>query len=220
MNSKRNDENGNQQLSANKQRRQILAGSLLAAAGMLWKPSPALGNRGRGRGRGSSLVVDVACLGHTLALDTAAALTPPGFNPPNEMRGVSFYVEGAMYPQGVIPAGINDFDPTAHMDSMIGHWMCRGWLITAEDRPTPHAITTQEYLFQVIDSDNAPSPEDTLVSSGLEGGGQFFNRAVIGGSGQYRHARGEVVQETIGSNTTILNVFGVNAPTFRFHFDF
>ena len=214
---KHNEKEQDDLTTADQRRRNILAGgSLLAAASMLWKPSKAHANRGRG----SSLVVDVACLGHTMALDTASAL-PPGFIPPNEMRGASFYVEGAMYPQGVIPAGQNGFDPAEHTDSMIGHWLCRGWLMNDANRPNPHGITTQEYLFGLIDaSDPAPSPEDTLVSSGTEGGGMLFTRAVVGGSGQYKHARGQVVQETLGRNATILNVLGVPAPSFRFYFDF
>lgn len=47
-----------------------------------------------------------------------------------------------------------------------------------------------------------------------------FTRAVIGGSGRYSDARGDVLQETIGSNTTMLTGLPVNAPNFRFYFNF
>jgi len=126
-------------------------------------------------------------------------------------------VEGALYRGGTIPPGAG-FDPANA--TPIGHWLCRGWFMNHPERPAPGAITTQEYLLEVIDSSEAPSPTNTLVSSGLEGGATEFTRAVIGGSGRYRDARGDVVQETIGTNTTILNVFGAPAPNFRFHFNF
>ena len=193
-----------------KGRREILgASSLLAAAGLLWKP----GNANAAGGRGGSLMLDVACIGTSFAPDTGSALDFAG----GDFRGMSFYVEGEVFAGGVIPGGPG-FDPSSAMQ--IGHWLCRGWFMNSPARPAPGAITTQEYLLQVIDSTDLPSPPDTLVSSGLEGGAMEFVRAVVGGTGQYVDARGEVVQETIGNNTTILNVFGAPAPNFRFYFDF
>lgn len=61
---------------------------------------------------------------------------------------------------------------------------------------------------------DTPSPRHTLVSSGVEG-----IRAVIGGTGRFRTARGEVFQEVIGTNNTTVNVLGLPSPNFRFHFD-
>ncbi len=190
-------------------RQAVGAASLLAAAGLLWKPGAAKAQAGRG----GSLVLDVACIGHSFAPDFTGVLDQAG----GDFRGLSFYVEGALFPGGTIPPGPG-FDPAGAMQ--IGHWLCRGWFMNDSARPAPVAITTQEYLLEVIDSESNPSPAHTLVSSGLEGGAESFVRAVVGGTGDYRHARGEVVQQTIGSNTTILNVFGGPAPNFRFHFDF
>ena len=194
-------------------RRMLEAIPVIAAAGFLWKPAAAAQN---GVGRGSRLAVDVACLGHTLALNFAGAVFDP-FNS-GDFRGASFLVEGALYPAGTIPAG-DGFDPGSASGQMMGHWLCRGWLMFNDDRPAPHAITTQEYLLGVI-SAGQPSPPDTIVSSGVEGAVQFAHRAIVGGSGQYRNAGGHVVQETTGTNTTTVNVFGIPAPNFRFHFDF
>ena len=187
------------------------AASLLAAAGLLWKPGQA---QAQGGGRGGQLVLDVACLGHSFAPDFTGALDPNN----GDLRGLSFYVEGLIFPAGTILPGSADFDPSSVPP--IGHWLCRGWFMNYPSRMAPGAVTTQEYLLSVIDSVENPSPLDTLVSSGLEGGANVFTRAVVGGSGRYRHARGEVVQETIGMNTTILNVFNENAPNFRFYFTF
>lgn len=214
MRRKQHEKTTTEQPAVDAGRRQILGTApFIAAASLLWKPTSAAA--GAGVGRGSRLVVDVACLGNTLALDFAGALDAAG----GDLRGTSFYVEGALYPAGTIPMGAG-FDPAGAMMAMMGHWLCRGWFMLHPGRLEPTVITTQEYLLQVIDSAQAPSPKDTLVSSGVEGTFQFAHRAIIGGSGQYRHARGEVVQEVIGTNATILNGIGDPAPNFRFHFDF
>lgn len=42
---------------------------------------------------------------------------------------------------------------------------------------------------------------------------------MIGGTGRYRKAQGEVVQDVIGTNTTVLNFVEEPAPNFRFSFD-
>jgi hypothetical protein len=85
------------------------------------------------------------------------------------------------------------------------------------ERPLPHVMTTQEYLFGLITPEHL-SPVDTLVSSGVEGGFELAHRAVIGGSGHYRHARGDVRQVTTGTNTRELVPGVLAAPTFRFLF--
>lgn len=158
-------------------------------------------------------MVDVACFGDTFRGDFDAITGQA----PGDRRGASFFVEGGLYPQGTILPG-DGFDLTAVADSMVGHWLCRGWFIDHPGRPEPHVLTTQEYLLQVITGDE-PSPPDTLVSSGVEGGVDLSHRAIIGGSGQYRHARGDVAQEVIGTNLSVLPS-GAQAPNFRFYFDF
>jgi hypothetical protein len=124
-----------------------------------------------------------------------------------------------VYPAGMIPPGPG-FDPGAA--TAMGHWLCRGWFLHKPDRPQPGVVTMQEYLLGII-TQEVPSPADTLASSGVETGGFPVPptvRAITGGTGRYRHARGEVVQEITGTNTTTLNVFGGPAPNFRFHFRF
>lgn len=199
-----------------RRRRLLTGGSIATAAGLLWKPAKAGANQGDGQGQGSSLVFDVACFGDTFRGDFDA--TAMGLGLPDERRGATFFVEGAIYPQGVIPADVFDFEPADHMDSMIGHWLCRGWFMDHPGRPEPHVLTTQEYLLQVVTSEE-PSPADTLVSSGVEGGIEVSHRAIVGGSGMYRHARGDLEQVVIGTNTTVLPS-GAQAPNFRFYFDF
>ena len=201
------------QKPVNEGRRKILtASSLLMAAGLLWKPQPVAAREGRGRG--GHLVLDVACLGDTFAPNFNGALDQGS----GDLRGTSFYVEGLIYPAGTIMPG-TEFD--LQSAPAMGHWFCRGWFTTFPDRPEPGVITSQEYLLDFITPETL-SPEDTLASSGVENAGLGLPavRAVIGGTGRYRDARGEVVQETVGTNTSVLNVFDVPAPTFSFHFTF
>ncbi len=214
------EEERNEKLEANDpkalniSRRKVLAASpLLVAAGLMWKPQPVAAREGRGRG--GDLALDVACLGDTFAPNFNSVLDVSS----GDLRGGSFYVEGLIYPEGTIePGTVFDLEST----DAIGHWLCRGWFMTNPARPEPSVVTSQEYLLGVFDFPETVSPENTIASSGLENGGPGFQavRAIIGGTGRYRDARGEVVQETVGTNTSVLNVFGAPAPTFKFNFTF
>ena len=65
----------------------------------------------------------------------------------------------------------------------------------------------------------AYSPADQLTSSGVEGGVPLVVRSVIGGTGRYKGAGGEVYQQQTGTNKTILNDgSNMRAPNFRFYF--
>lgn len=161
-----------------------------------------------------SLVVEVACLGHTIR-----EMAPPLFWPlvdelgeldEGDLRGGSWYVEGMMYPEGTILG--DGFIPT-DVDR-IGTWFCRGNGMSHSERQDPHLVTQQEYYFGSLADD--PIGSRMLLSTGVEGrdtDGWRAHRAVVGGTGLYRGARGEVIQEEIGINST-------EAPNFRFEFDF
>ena len=188
------------------QRRQILAAApLIAAAGALWKPTAASAQKGNGIG--SRLTLDVACFGDTFRGDFDGVAS-------GERRGATFFVEGAIYPQGAIPPGPG-FDPSSAASMMLGHWLCRGWFIDHPGRPEPQSLRRRSTCCRSSRARNLPPP-DTLVSSGVEGGILVSHRAILGGSGKYRHARGDVAQEVIGTNITVLPS-GDNAPNFRFH---
>jgi hypothetical protein len=211
-------------------RRQWLArAGLLTAFGALWSPTAA-NAQNDDRGRTPNLEFDVACLGHTFRpIFPGPPYAPVQATPPPDLpgvggpdsRGAVFIVEGLVYPAGTIPAG-NGFDPASVPAQ--GHWLCRGWFISYLDRVLPHVVTTQEYLCGLI-TPAQPSPADTLVSSGVEGAIAVANRAVIGGTGRLRHARGDIRQVVIGLNTTVLLPPEVTggapflAPNFRFYCD-
>ena len=128
-------------------------------------------------------------------------------------------MEGLLYPGGTIPDG-NGFVPTP--DGAIGHWFCRGTFQVHPGRPEPHVMTNQEYVFGLIDAEHL-FPPDMLTTVGLEGTEENFvamHRAVTGGTGKYRGARGECTQVHIGANSTVWadDPTG-NAPNNRFDFD-
>lgn len=157
-----------------------------------------------------TLSFDVACNGN-LWRDVLPA------NPENDSDFRSaFMVEGYMYPLGTIPG--DGFIPTPN--GAIGTWFCRGWVIIDGDRPEPHVNSIQEYVFGDI-SDERLFPPDKLSSSGLEGTvtEQVSTRAVIGGTGKYMGALGQVTQAGNGVNTTVLRGTPDPAPNFIFEFD-
>jgi hypothetical protein len=214
--------NGRTVMTANAlDRRQWLTRtSALAALGAMWSARPAQAHDDDNRER-ADLVIDVACLGYTLRPNfpgppyAPVQSTPPADLGGTDSRGASFIVEGLIYRGGTIKEATG-FDPFSRR--AIGHWFCRGWFVSHTERPLPHALTTQEFVLGMITPEQL-SPPDTLVSSGLEGGPAVFHRAVIGGTGRYRHASGDQQERVIGTNTTLL-LPGLLAPTFRFSFRF
>jgi hypothetical protein len=91
-------------------------------------------------------------------------------------------------------------------------------------RTVPHLLSTQNLFLGAFTPDTLTPP--MLVVAGVENGNDPDNepvmRAVKGGTGPFRFARGEVRQERIGRNTTALRTFStyaeVYAPNYRFHF--
>jgi hypothetical protein len=191
-------------------RRKVLAGAGaggLAALASMWQPATALAHE---KPKGD-LVLDVACLGQTLAPDLAAGLNPGA----GDLRGAGFFVEGLIYRAGTIPPG-DGFDPASA--EAFGTWLCHGWIMLHAGRPEPHVVSTQEYMLAFVTPSN-PTPRDQLISMGAEGGVPRAVRPIVGGTGRYRRARGEVVQHLLGTNTTVLNKLGMPAPNLRFDFN-
>lgn len=154
---------------------------------------------------------DVACLGHLWRWADIS-------NPENDADfRTPFLVEGWIYPEGTIPG--DGFVPTP--ERATGHWFCRGWTAIDDNRSEPHAASNHDYIMGEILEDRL-FPPDTLASTGLEGtnGSQVGVRAVIGGTGKYLGATGEVRQINNGFNTTVFaDGSGDNAPNFVFEID-
>ena len=160
--------------------------------------------------RREQLTIDVACLGNKWRHSD-----PIMKQGPDDFRA-GFSVEGLMYPEGTVPP--EGFVPTR--DGAIGHWICRGWVIIDRDRGEPHATTVQEYMFDLMTPDEL-FPTTALTSSGIEGTvtSQRSTRSVIGGTGDYFGATGQVTQRHNGTNTTVF-FDGSNDPAWNFIFDF
>jgi hypothetical protein len=189
-------------LTADLDRRQLLAralfGSLGAVAGLSTFHSEV---EAAGQHR---IVFDIAVLGNTFTFLPAPGATDHDTN----WRGSIFFVEGNLYPRDTIPAGVTDWDPSSA--TPIGHWFGRGCSINRtgrpgeEDRPEPFSIMDFDYVFGRIVPD-ALFPRDQLMSSGLTGTGDPMQRslhAVVGGTGRYHAAQGDVRFQTTGFNLT------------------
>ena len=116
--------------------------------------------------------------------------------------GNSFVTQGYIYEHGtldgsngVLPDGSPEFP-----DKVIGSWTCRGWFIGdgAHTASGPWVITTQLYDL------GEKAGDISLMSDGYEIAdvNEAVQRAIIGGSGPYRKARGEASQVLLGFNTT------------------
>lgn len=203
-------------------RRDFLRGAAFAGAGVAVGAvgagvAGAVTNDGDSR---SEVSFDVACLGQTFRAVFLPALPDlsqlNGGLADNDLRGSPFWVEGWIYPAGTIPEG-DGFIPTE--DGVIGTWICRGHLIISPDRADPHIASHQEYYFG--DFVQNPIGAEMLMSEGLEGRDTerwSAERAITGGTGQYRGARGVITQSMIGFNSTI-DFDGFNALNFRFDAD-
>ena len=170
-----------------------------------------------------------------------------------DVRGDNFYVEGALYPGGTIPDPTvpTQSRPGSRASRQYqvvwdftkaqpaGHWLSRGWAIingvpeyrdskgtvVERARTEPHLLTEQNYVFGRMTGDNL-TPE-TLISSGADDGNdpekEVLVRAITGGTGRFKFARGQVVERILGRNTTTLRSFSnfpnAYAPNYRFEFE-
>jgi hypothetical protein len=178
----------------------LLGGAAAVAAGVAPSVAAAKG----------SVTVEVAVLGDTYRQLTAAAVA----GDPDDVRGSTFYVEGFIFSPGTIKG--EDFNPYAHQPK--GLMVATGSLMSFGRRPAPFYVSNHVYTFGNIRFDRL-FPANQLASYGLEGSddeSQAMHRAITGGTGIYAGASGEVVQTTIGVNSTDLP--GGAAPTYKFEF--
>lgn len=195
-------------------RRRLLTGLAVGGAAVVGGVvgGVAVSTVGSGGFSRESLDLDVACIG-----ETWRDVVPRNPADDSDFR-FPFLVEGWMYPKGTVPS--DGFIPTE--SGSVGRWFCRGWLILDGSRPEPHIVSAQEYVFGTI-SPESLFPPDNLASSGLEGTfltTQPAARAVVGGTGVYMGAAGQVLQAGNGLNTSVLDDgSGENAPNFVFSFD-
>lgn len=147
---------------------------------------------------GRKFALDIACNGNTVALNPANPTAPP-FS-----RGDVGVVTGNIYPEGTLPSGVTTSDPSA--PGNIGTWRCL--FVSLAEPPIVGAIT---YYLAFVETNGE---ESMLLVQGLNSH-QFPGSvprvlAVVGGTGKYAAARGEVREEVIGTN-------GSGCFNLRFH---
>lgn len=222
----------------------------LAGVGALAAASSPAKSAGEKTMRHETLVIDVAVLGHTNYDNEsgAANLHPDYVNRvkgksrdgflKSDTRGSMFYFEGVIYPGGTIPDPSAD-DPDGVIwdfpKEPMGTFFDRGWVVINNKsdgpyvaRPDPHLLSHADYyLGGIVGPDNL-TPTDMIATVGLENGtppNDVVTRAVVGGTGRYATASGQVVQRRVGRNTTPIRGldlpygFEPPSPNYRLTFD-
>lgn len=132
--------------------------------------------------------------------------------------GTEFITQGYIYPAGTITCednqcnGVLEDGSPEFPDLVIGTWLCRGWTLgDAQTTSGPVVITTQ-----LFDLGDMPS-EETIVTDGYELAdfNLEFQRAITGGTGRYRLARGVQIQEFLGWNPTLGVALGIELKLAR-----
>jgi len=137
---------------------------------------------------------------------------PDPADPKNPVRGSTFIVYGKIFPAGTIPSGVTSFDP--NQPGSIGTWVCRG-VFLADYADVVSGAAKQ--LFHTSQLFMFPSDDIMLVTEGLEGNvGVSTHRIVIGGTGPFAGATGQLLQETIGVNQSGAGLFDLRF-TFQIH---
>ena len=135
--------------------------------------------------------------------------------------GNAFVTQGFIYPYGTLNDSngvINEYDDKGNLvdvhpefpEQVIGEWVCRGYFIGNGFRTEtgPVVITTQLYDFYAEPgaqvSPVKASGRLNLVTEGYElvDVGVPVERAVTGGTGRFKRARGEAVQVLLGTNAS------------------
>jgi hypothetical protein len=130
--------------------------------------------------------------------------------------GSDFVTEGLIFEAGALDNSLG-FDANGNVleevaDQVIGEWKCFGYMIGdgAHTESGEWVVSTQTYRF--YGEDGRGANDSVLVSSGTENlPGEPVVRAITGGTGDYRTARGEVHQLTtgFGENMGVLAEFTI-----------
>lgn len=139
-----------------------------------------------------SFVVDVAVNHATFAIIPSTGLVQqPEALGPN--RGTTFIVDGKVFPGGTLHTGAGIDDPNEA--GSIGDWSCKGFFTTDLGTADVGFDTTQRFEFD---------GNDQIWTEGLEAGlgkiGVVTHRTILGGTGRFKGAAGEVIQEALGTN--------------------
>jgi hypothetical protein len=121
--------------------------------------------------------------------------------------GSSFITRGYLYPAGTLTCdaegvcnGVSADGSPEFPEKLVGEWVCFGYMINDAGHATSGVWVVSTQLFQLGDAPGA----ETLVTQGYELAdvGVAISRAISGGTGQYRDARGQGQQTMLGLNAS------------------
>jgi hypothetical protein len=158
----------------------------ILALGTIWSPVAYAGKKGK-------LTVEVAMGDMPSGVNFADVGVP---------RGIVVLASGNIYPKGTLLPGENLGDPDA--PGAIGTWYCHFIHLGLTDSPLIGAVT---YFFK-LDGKGRKNEESMIIVRGLNSHTpdtiDSVPRvlAVVGGTGKYAGATGEVREEVIGTNNS------------------
>lgn len=116
--------------------------------------------------------------------------------------GSAFITRGYIYEHGTLDGsnGVNPDGSPEFPDKVIGEWICQGYMINDAGHATGGVWVVSNQFFQFGDEPGA----QTIVTYGYElaGAGEAIARAITGGTGEYKTARGESTQTLLGLNAS------------------
>src|SRR5262245_26039046 len=138
-----------------------------------------------------TFILEVAQDSNTFALNQVV----PGAPFPPFARGDLGVVTGTIYPEGTLPSDATDFDPST---PGTGTWRCVITILV--EPPLTGAVT---YYFALGETEPG-SEKSMLIVQGLNShlfpGSVTRILAIVGGTGEFSGATGEVREEVIGTN--------------------
>ncbi|HEX5692455.1 MAG TPA: hypothetical protein VFX76_20715 [Roseiflexaceae bacterium] len=117
--------------------------------------------------------------------------------------GSAFITRGYLYEAGTLQGdgdGVNADGSPQYPEKLIGEWICQGYMINDAGHATGGVWVVSTQYFQFGTTPGAK----TIVSQGYELAdvGVAIDRAITGGTGEYRDARGQGQQTMLGLNAT------------------
>jgi hypothetical protein len=113
-------------------------------------------------------------------------------------RGDTFILGGTIYPGGTLPSGTASNDPNA--PGGIGKITCRGtYIVGTNDVANGATLWTNTTELYLLPDDNMALIADGRTPNVM---GATVQRAVLGGTGRFRGATGEVHELELGTNAT------------------
>ena len=139
-----------------------------------------------------TFTLEVACDGMTAGANFSNAFNPPTDESAFGPRGTIIIVNGNIYPEDGLPSDETAFD--LDNPGKIGTWRCH-FAALGNDSPLIGAVT---YYFQ-LDPTGKDSEDSMIIVQGLNSHRPFGSvervLAVVGGTGRYAGATGEVVEQ-------------------------